>query len=313
MLKFIVRRSLYSIPILFGVTLVLFLLFHVAGGDPAAQAAGRYGTAEQIAAIRIQMGLNKPLIYQYFDLVKQIFTFDFGRSWASQQQISSILMDGIGPSLSVTLPAFLLALLINIPIGLWIAYKRNSLLDKAVLVMCLGMLSISSVVYVLAGQYFFSYRLGWFPVSGWDPSLMGRMEYIALPILILVVLFFGADLLFFRSVFLEEMHQDYVRTARSKGLSEQKILFKHILRNALIPIITLLVLQIPFLIVGSLLIESYFGIPGLGGTIFRAIQEADFPVIKAITVMGAVAYIFLQLLSDVLYAVVDPKVRLDGQ
>ncbi len=310
MFKFILRRTLYTIPILFGVTLIMFLLFHVAGGDPAAQAAGRYATPESIQIIRVQMGLDKPLVIQYFELVRQIFTLDFGRSWASKQEISSLFASGIGPSLSVTLPAFVLALLMNIPLGMLVAYKRNSWFDKNMLVLCLAMLSISSVVYVLAGQYFLSYKLGWFPVSGWDPSWIGRWEYVTLPVIILLVLFFGGDLLFFRTVFLEEMHQDYVRTARSKGLSERRVLFKHVLRNALVPIITLLVLQVPFLIVGSLLIESYFGIPGLGGMIFRAIQEADFPVIKAMTIMGAVLYIVFQLLSDVLYALVDPKIRL---
>jgi peptide/nickel transport system permease protein len=311
MFRFIVRRTLYTIPILFGVTLVLFLLFNIAGGDPAAQAAGRYATPEQIAHIRAELRLDQPLAMQYFALVRQIFTLDFGRSWASHQLISTLILDGIGPSLSITVPAFLIALLINIPLGLWTAYRRGSLFDQSVLVICLAMLSISSVVYVLAGQYFFSYHFGWFPVSGWDPSWSGRWEYVALPILILVVLFLGGDLLFFRTVFLEEMHQDYVRTARAKGLSENKILFRHVLKNALVSIITLLVLQVPFLIVGSLLIESYFGIPGLGGLIYSAIQSADFPVIRAITAMSATVYIFFQLFSDVLYALVDPKIRLN--
>lgn len=310
MFKFICRRILYSIPILFGVTLVTFLLFNVAGGDPAAQAAGRYATLDQIESMRAQMGLNKPLIYQYFDLVRQIFTFDWGRSWSSKQPISYLILSGIGPTLTVTVPAFLLSLIFNIPLALLMAYRRNSIFDKSTLVFCLALLSISSVVYVLAGQYFLSYKLNLFPVSGWDPSALGRWYYATLPILILFALSLGGDILFFRTVFLEEMYQDYVRTARSKGLSEGVVLFKHILKNALIPIITLVVLQIPFLIVGSLLIESYFGIPGLGGLIFQAIQEADFPVIKAVTIMGAVLYIFLQVMCDVAYALVDPKVRL---
>lgn len=310
MLKFILRRVLYMIPILFGVTLVTFLLFNVAGGDPAAQAAGRYATPEQIATMRTELGLDKPLVMQYFTLVKQIFTLDWGRSWSSKQPIGQLIENGIGPSLSVTLPAFLIALLINIPLALVMAYRRNSVFDKTVLVFCLGLISISSVVYVLAGQYFLSYKMGWFPISGWDPSWSGRWQYTALPILIMVVLSLGGDILFYRTVFLEEMYQDYVRTARSKGLSEKRVLFKHVLKNALIPIITLVVLQIPFLIVGSLLIESYFGIPGLGGLIFQAIQEADFPVIKAMTIMGAVIYIVLQLVSDIAYALVDPKIRL---
>lgn len=311
MLKYIARRTLYSIPILFGVTLVMFILFNVAGGDPAAQAAGRYANAEQIQAMRHQMGLDKPLVMQYFDLLRQIFTLDFGTSWSSKQPISGMLRDGLGPTMSVTIPAFLLSLLINIPIGLLVAYRRGSIFDKGIVVTCLGLLSISSVVYVLAGQYILAYKLNIFPVSGWEPDLAGRMQYVALPVLILFVLFLGADLLFFRTVFLEEMHQDYVRTARSKGVSEGSILFKHILRNALVSIITLVAIQVPFLIVGSILIESYFGIPGVGNRVVQAIQEADFPVIKAMTIMSAVVYIFFQLMSDVLSALVDPKIRLE--
>lgn len=310
MLKFLARRLLYMIPILFGVTLITFLLFNVAGGDPAATAAGRYATPEQIAMIRAEMGLDKSLLFQYLDLVRQIFTLDFGTSWSSKQQISVLIKNGIGPSMSVTVPAFILSLLITIPLALLLAHKRNTFFDKTMMVACLAMISLSSVVYVLAGQYIFSYLLGWFPISGWDPSWTGRWDYAILPILIIVSLSLGSYILFFRTVFLEEIYQDYVRTARSKGLSNAAILLKHVLRNALVPIITLVVLQIPFLIVGSLLIESFFGIPGLGGLIFTAIQEADFPVIKAMTLIGAVLYMIFQLISDLLYALVDPKIRL---
>jgi peptide/nickel transport system permease protein len=310
MFKFILRRLLYMIPIFFGITLVTFVLFNVAGGDPAAQAAGRYATPDQIASMRAQMGLDKPLLNQYFDLVTQLFTFDFGRSWSSKQQISHLITAGIGPSMTVTLPGFLLSLLITIPLALFVAHKRGTFIDKATLIVCLAMTAISSVVYVLAGQYFFAYRFGMFPISGWDPSWDGRWQYAALPIIIMVSLSLGAYILFFRTVFLDEMYQDYVRTARSKGLSNTKILLKHVLRNALVPIITLVVLQIPFLITGSLLTESFFGIPGLGGLIYQAIQEADFPVIKAMTIISAVLYMIFQLISDILYALVDPKIRL---
>ena len=310
MFRFIVRRILYMIPILFGVTLVTFVLFNVAGGDPAAQAAGRYATPEQIQLIRAQMGLDRPLAWQYVDLLKQVFTFDFGRSWSNKQLISQRILEGIGPSLTITLPGFLLSLLITIPLSLLLAFKRNSFFDKATMITCLALISISSVVYVLAGQYFFSYHLGAFPVSGWDSSWDGRWQYAYLPIIIMIALSLGSYILFFRTVFLDEMYQDYVRTARSKGLSNRVILLKHILRNALVPIITLVTLQVPFLIVGSLLIESFFGIPGLGGLIFQAIQESDFPVIKAMTIIGAILYMVFQVVADVLYALVDPKIRL---
>ena len=310
MLRFLGRRILYMIPILFGVTLITFLLFNVAGGDPAAQAAGRYATPAQIATMRAEMGLDKPMLGQYFDLVRQVFTLDFGRSWSNKQQISARIVEGMWPSLTVTLPGFVLSLLLTIPLSLYLASKRGGLLDRSTLIICLALNSISSVVYVMAGQYFLAYKWGLFPISGWDDSWDGRWQFAALPIVILVSLSLGSYILFFRTVFLDEMFQDYVRTARSKGLSEHTILLKHVLRNGLVPIITLVVLQIPFLIVGSLLLESYYGIPGLGGLTYQAIQESDFPVIKAMTILGAILYMIFQLISDVLYAVVDPKIRL---
>lgn len=311
MLKYAIRRILYVIPILFGVTLVCFLLFNVAGGDPAAQAAGKYATAEQIEVIRAELGLDQPLPMQYLDYLKQIVTFDFGRSWSTKQQISEMFLSGIGPSLTVTLPAFLIALMITIPLALLLGYKRDTLLDKTAMIICLAMISISSLVYILAGQYFLSYKWDLFPISGWDSSFLGRWEYAMLPILILISLTLGTYILFFRTIFIEEMNKDYVRTARSKGLSNRVVLTKHILRNALIPIITLVVLQIPFLILGSLLIESFFGIPGLGGLLVNAINNADFPVIKAMIVILTILYTTFNLISDLLYAVVDPKVRLE--
>lgn len=311
MLKYALRRTLYMIPILFGVTLICFILFNVAGGDPAAQAAGKYATAEQIETIRTQLGLDKPLPIQYFNYLKQILTFDFGRSWSTHQKISEMFFSGIGPSLSVTLPAFMLALLITIPLSLFLGFKRDTLVDKSAMVACLALISISSLVYILAGQYFLAYKFDLFPISGWDSSLTGRWEYTLLPIIILVSLSLGTYILLFRTIFIEEMNKDYVRTARSKGLSNKIVLTKHVLRNAMIPIITLVVLQVPFLILGSLLIESFFGIPGLGGLLVNAINNADFPVIKAMIVILTILYTTFNLISDLLYAVVDPKVRLE--
>jgi peptide/nickel transport system permease protein len=310
MLKYSVRRVLYMIPILFGISLVTFLLFNVAGGSPAAAAAGRYATPAQIELMKAELGLNKSLPLQYVDFLRQIFTMDFGYSWYTKSKISTLVWEGIGPSISITVPAYIISLMFSIPLGLLLAYYRNTWFDRATMVFCLGLISISSLVYVLAGQYFFAYKLGWFPISGWESSFAGRWEYASLPILIMVVLTVGTDLLFYRTVFMEEIHQDYVRTARSKGVSDTSILVKHVLRNSLVPIITLVILEIPFLITGALLVESFFGIPGLGGLIYQAIQNSDFPVIKAMTVISAILYMAFQLLSDLLYALVDPKIRL---
>ena len=310
MLAYILKRILYMIPILFGITLVTFLLFNVAGGDPAAQVAGRYATQKKINEIRQQMGLDKPLLFQYLDYVKNMAKLDFGRSWSSQQKISTMILSGIGASLSLTLPSFLLVLLITISLALLLVYYRGSVLDKSVMIFCLALMSISSLVYILYFQYALGYRAGLFPISGWDPSWWGRWQYLALPILIFVSIQIGSNVLFYRTVFLDEIFQDYVRTARAKGLAPQTIMFKHILRNALVPIITLTVLQMPFLILGSLLVESFFGIPGLGGIIYQAIQNSDFPVIKAMTFLSAILYMMFQLLADLAYAVVDPKIQL---
>ena len=310
MFTYLWRRVLYMIPILFGVTLLTFILFNVVGGDPAAQAAGRNATAEQIQVIRHELGLDRPLPMQYLFFVQQIFTFDFGRSWSTKQEITTMFTDGVGPSLSLTFPAFLLAELITISLALLLARWRGTAFDRVTKITCLALMSLSSLVYILWGQYFLAYKWDWFPISGWDNSWSGRWEFLGLPIMIFVLLSLGGNVLFYRTVFLDEIYQDYVRTARAKGLSDTTILFKHVLRNALIPIITRVVLQMPFLILGSLLLESFFGIPGIGGIVVQAIQNADFPVIKAMTFLSALLYMVFQLISDVLYAVVDPKVSL---
>ena len=316
MLGYILRRLIYMIPTLFGITLLTFLLFNVAGGDPAAQLAGLHATPQQIEDIRVELGLNQPLYKQYFDYVGQIVRFDFGRSWATKQTIGQMILgrsledSPILASLSLTIPVFVLNILLSIIIALVLTQVRGSFLDQSTMVSCLAAMSISSLAYILFLQYYLGYKLALFPISGWDPSFFGRWEYLILPILIFVILSLGGKILFYRTIFLDEIYQDYVRTARSKGLGTKSVLFKHILRNALIPIITLEVLSMPFLILGSILVESFFAVPGLGGLLVLAINNADFPVIKAMTFIGAVLYMIFQLISDLLYVVVDPKVRL---
>ncbi len=310
MLKYSLQRVMYMIPILLGITLVTFVLFNVAGGDPAAQAAGKHATPEQIQQLRAELGLDRSLPEQYLFFLKQIFTLDFGRSWATKQTVQNMINDGIGVSLSLMIPAFFISLLITVSLALLTAHLRGTLFDRSIMIICLALMSISSLVYILYGQYYLAYNLNLFPIMGWDPDWWGRWQYLTLPILIYVALSLGSDILFFRTAFLDEIYQDYVRTARSKGLDTRTILFKHVLRNALVTIITLVIMQMPFLITGSLLLESFFGIPGLGGLVVQGIQNSDFPVIKAMTVIGAILYMIFQLLSDLLYAWVDPKIQL---
>ena len=316
MYKYALRRTLYMIPILFGISIITFILFNVAGGDPALQLAGKSATKEQIEELRKELGLSGSYLEQYGFYVKQIVTMDFGRSWSTKQKISQMIFgesladSPVLVSMSLTFPAFFITLMLSICIALLVTFFRGTVFDKTVMVISLSAISISSLVYILYLQYGLGYSLGLFPISGWDPGWLERWSYLAMPIIIFVALTLGSNILFYRTIFMDEIFQDYVRTARAKGLDNKKIMFKHVLRNAMIPIINLVVLQVPFLITGTLLIESFFSIPGLGGLIWQAVNNSDFPVIKAFTVISAIVYMIFQLISDLLYAVVDPKVQL---
>lgn len=310
MLAYVIRRTLYMIPILIGITLLTFLIFNLMGGDVAARLAGRHATADQVETIRHELGLDQSVPRQYFNYLRQIATFDYGRSWSTKQDVSQMISEGVSPTLSMTVPPFLASIAFCIGLGLFSVYLRGTVWDKGIVVTCLGLMSISSLVYILALQYYFAYHLGAFPISGWDPSWSGRWSYLGLPWIILFVLTLGPNILVYRSVIMDEAFQDYVRTARAKGVTNSRVFVKHILKNAMIPIITIIVIDMPFLITGSVLIENFFGIPGLGGMIVKALNESDFPTIKALTVVTSIAYMFFNLLSDVLYSAVDPRIKL---
>ncbi len=309
MFYYTLKRLLYMVPILMGVTFLTFLLFNVAGGDPALRYAGKSASEERINEIRSELGLDRPLPVQYFNFVKQIATFDFGRSWATRQSISQMITDGIGATVSVTLPAFAFSVTFCIFLALFTAFFRGTPFDKGVMVTCLGLLSVSSLAYILAFQYVLAFQGNIFPISGWDPSWTGRWPYLYLPWIILFILQLGPSILIYRTVISEESMQDYARTARAKGLSLRVVYGRHILRNALIPIITIIVIEMPFLLTGSVLIENFFGIPGVGGMAIKALNESDFPVIKAVTVISAIIYMLFNVTADILYGLVDPRVK----
>ena len=304
------RRLLYVIPVLLGVCGIVFLLFKVVSADPAMIRLGKHASAEQILELRSQLGLDRSWYFQYWDIVRSAFTFDFGRSWSTQQEISSMIKAGAIPSLTLSIPAFVISTILSLIISLLVAFFRGKTIDKVVVFTCVTMMSVSSLAYILFGQWFFAYKLGWFEISGYESGFPYFLPFVILPVLIWVTLGIGPDVRFYRTIVLDEIYQDYVRTARAKGLSERVILFKHVLKNAMIPIITYLVIQIPFLILGALLLESFFSIPGLGSMTLNAINSSDFPVIKAMTVLSAVAYIIFGVITDVLYTLVDPRVRL---
>ncbi len=309
MFNYIVRRSLYAIPLVFGVALITFALFNLVGGDPTPKMLGKFATEEQILDLRKDLGLEGSRLDQFIFFLKQCATFDFGYSWATKQKISTMLLDGLVPSLTLTVPAFFMSIMISVSISLFCAYFRGSWFDRITVLLCVLGMCISMLAYIIAGQYYLAFKLDMFEISGYEKGFAG-LRYFFLPWLIYVTVSLGAEVRFYRTVILDETGQDYVRTARAKGLSNPKVLFKHVLKNAMIPILTNVIITLPFLYTGSLLLENFFGIPGLGYLSVKAINESDFPVIKAVVFIGSVLYIFANLMTDICYSLVDPRVEL---
>jgi peptide/nickel transport system permease protein len=311
MLAYVIRRLWQMVPTLLGVVLLVFLLFHFFGSDPAVIMAGQNATQEQIAAIRQQLGLDQPAYVQFWIFLKQIATFDWGRSWATNEAVSSLFATRLPATMTVMVPILILDTLIAVPIALGVAYVRGSLTDRTLMVVTTVALSISFLVYVIVGQYVFGFQLGWFPVQGWSNSTLTNLgTFVPLPVLLAVMVGISPQTRLYRSFFLDELGQDYVRTARAKGLREGAVLFKHVLRNAMIPILTNVGLALPGIFVGSFLIEVFFSIPGLGREVLLAVNRSDYPVIQAATVYLAMLTMLINLATDLLYTVVDPRVVL---
>ena len=309
MTAYLVRRLWQMIPTLIGVVLLVFLLFKVFGGDPAEILGGLNATAEQVNAIRQSLGLNEAWWVQLGIFVKQIATFDWGKSWATNEAVSNLFATRLPATLTVMTPILVLDVLLALPIAMWVAYRRGSLTDRAIMVVTTVALSISFLVYVIVGQYVFGFQLGWFPVQGWSDSFWTNLSvYTPLPVLLAVMVGVAPQTRLYRSFLLDELGQDYVRTARAKGMTEDVVLFKHVLRNAMIPILTNIGLQLPGIFVGSFLIEVFFSIPGLGREVLLAVNRSDYPVIQAVTIYLAVLTMFINLFTDVMYKVVDPRV-----
>jgi peptide/nickel transport system permease protein len=311
MSAYIVRRIWQMVPTMLGVMLLVFILFNWIGGDPAYVLAGKISNQEQIDNIRRQLGVDQPAWVQMWIFFKQVVTADFGASWSTNEKVGQILVTRLPPSLTVLVPLLVVETIITIGLALAVAYMRGSLTDRMVMILCTVGLSISILVYIIVFQYFFAYKLGWFPVQGWGNGFLENLfVYASLPILIGLVVSIAPDLRLYRTFFLDEINQDYVRTARAKGLSENRIMWIHVLRNASIPIITHLMAGLPALLLGAFLIERFFSIPGIGREVILAVERSDFPVIKAITVYVAFATIVTNLLADLLYKAVDPRVQL---
>jgi peptide/nickel transport system permease protein len=308
---YLIRRLWQMVPTLLGVVLLVFGLFNFVGGDPAYLLAGKISNPEQIENIRRQLGVDQPYYVQLWIFLKQIATGDFGVSWATNERVSEIFATRLGPSLTVLVPLLMIDTLLAVAAAMLVAYMRGSLTDRLVMIGCTVGQSVSILVYIIVLQYVLAYQLGWFPVQGWGNSLAENLfRFSLLPIIVGVVVSLAPDTRLYRSFFLDEINQDYVRTARAKGMGEGRVMWVHVLRNAAIPIITNVMIQLPGLLAGAFLIERFFSIPGIGREVILAVERSDFPVIKAVTIYVAIATMVINLLADLLYKAVDPRVQL---
>jgi len=325
MSAYIIRRILYAIPILIGVNLITFALFFMVNtpDDMARMHLGvKRVTPEAIQKWKHERGYDRPLVYNakadgggrftetiFFEKSVKLFVFDFGRSDAGRD-IGRDISQRMWPSLAIALPVFMVGLLLNITIAMMLAFFRATYIDLTGVVTGVVMMSISSLFYIIGGQYLVSKLLHLVPISGFDTGL-DAMKFLILPVVIGVIGGIGAGTRWYRAIFLEEINRDYVRTARAKGLSELKVLFKHVLKNAMVPILTGVVVVIPLLFMGSLITESFFGIPGLGSYTIDAINAQDFSIVRAMVFLGSVLYIIGLVLTDISYTLVDPRIRLE--
>ena len=325
MLAYLLRRLLYAIPILIGVNLITFALFFVVNSpdDMARMQLGvKRVTPEAIEKWKAERGYEKPLFINgeargvgrftetiFFAKSARLFVGDFGRA-EDGRDIAREITSRMGPSLAIALPTFILGLFVTVSLALLLALFRATPLDFWGVVLCVAMMSISGLFYIIGGQFLISKLWRLVPISGFAGGL-DAWKFLILPVVIGVVAGIGSSTRWYRTIFLEEIGKDYVRTARAKGLSEITVLFRHVLRNAMIPILTGVVVVIPMLFMGSLLTESFFGIPGLGSYTIDAIQAQDFAVVRAMVFIGSVLYIVGLMLTDISYTFVDPRIRFD--
>jgi peptide/nickel transport system permease protein len=324
MMAYIVRRVLYAVPILIGVNIITFTLFFVVNSpdDMARMNLGmKRVTPEAIEQWKAERGYDRPILYNeraqgaakfvdtiFFQKSIKLFRFEFGSS-DSGRDIGYDISQRMWPSLAIAVPVLLVGLTINISFSLLIAFFRATYIDFWGVVTCVILMSISSLFYIIGGQYLVGKLLHLVPISGYDTG-WSSVKFLVLPVIIGVIGGIGSGTRWYRTLFLEEINRDYVRTARAKGLSEQWVLFGHVLRNALIPILTGVVVLLPLLFMGSLITESFFGIPGLGSYTIDAINRQDFAIVRAMVFLGSVLYIIGLILTDISYTLVDPRVRL---
>lgn len=325
MIQYIIRRILYAFPLLLGVNILTFVLFFVVNSpeDMARMQLGHKHVTEQaVENWKQQRGYHLPLLWNaessgtskitetiFFQKSAGLFWFDFGISDSDRRNIGADIKQRMWPSLAVALPTLVLGLITNICVALLMVLFRRSYLEFGGIVLCVVLMSVSSLFYIIGGQFFIGKVLKLVPISGYDGGFQA-LKFIVLPIVIGVISGIGSGGRWYRTLFLEEVEKDYVRTARAKGLSETQVLFRHVLKNAMIPILTGVVVVLPLLFMGSLIMESFFSIPGLGSYTIDAINSQDFAIVRSMVFLGSVLYIVGLLLTDISYTLVDPRVRL---
>jgi peptide/nickel transport system permease protein len=322
MFNYLLRRLLYAGPIILGVMVLTFLLFFVVQ-TPTAMAKRILGpkTSQQVIQNWLQnRGYDKPMFFntkpgkklwdsQFVNHMKSLATFDLGVSDANGEPISRMFKKGAIPSLLITVPALIAGLCIYLSCSLFLVLVRDSVIDKLAIIVSVMLMSVSFLVYVLYGQWLVAVVFAYVPVVGFSLTGISTAKYLILPITISLIAGLGSNVRLYRTIFIEEIYQDYVRTAQAKGASNTRILFTHVFKNGMISLITLVVASLPFLIMGSLVVENAFGIPGLGNLMINAINTTDFAIVRSAVYLGALLYLFGLLLTDICYALVDPRIR----
>jgi peptide/nickel transport system permease protein len=325
MLNYLIRRIVYSIPILIGINILTFLLFFVVNSpeDMAHMQLGKkYVTEEAVTNWKKERGYDKPLFFNtqsdtisgyfsdtiFFEKSIKLFILDFGAS-DQGRDISGDIYQRMWPSLAIALPTFILGLIVNICLSLLVIIFYRTKFDLSLIIGAIVLMSISGLFYIILGQYLFAKIWQWFPVSGYNPGI-DFWKFLILPVIIGVVSGIGGGFRWYRTIFLEEIEKDYIKVARSKGMGEVEVLFKHLLKNALLPILTGVVVVIPLLFMGSLITEAFFSIPGLGSYTIDAIYSQDFSIVRTMVFFGSILYIIGLILTDLAYAWADPRIRL---
>jgi peptide/nickel transport system permease protein len=323
MVAYLIRRLFFFVPIVFGVMLLTFVLFFVVQSPDAMarRVLGPKATPKAVENWLHNRGYDKPLLVNrtgqgpwhdslFLNQMGRLARFDLGKSDVTNRPLAEDFREGALPSLLLTVPAFFVGLALSVVVALYLVFIRNGVVDLAASLACVALMSVPVMVYIIAGQFLVAQVLNYFPAFGFQLEGFSTAKFLLLPVALMVVSGLGADVRLFRAMFIEEMGQDYIRTARAKGVSSALVLLRHVFKNGLINLITLVVASLPFLIMGSVVLENFFGIPGLGNKLFSAIQAPDFAVVQASVFLGSLLYLGGLLLTDVCYAWADPRIRL---